>query len=269
MLSYQHSFHAGNAADIHKHLALVMLLTRLRQKDKPFCFIDSHAGRGVYDLDSAEALKTREAESGFLRLANADAGPGPVREYLELVSTFNRDGRLRFYPGSTAIAQALLREDDRAIALELHPQESAALRQVFAADSRISVHVRDCYEGLPALLPPRIRRGLVLIDPSYENKREYEDIVDLLARALERWASGTFLLWYPVLPERRDFALRRGIEALKPPKTLVSEFRFSGAPSRLQGSGLVIVNAPWNFAGEHTTAMQQLADIGAIRINSL
>jgi 23S rRNA (adenine2030-N6)-methyltransferase len=177
MLSYQHVYHAGNPADVHKHLALVMLLRRLRQKEEPFSFIDTHAGRGLYDLESAEARKTREAETGVLRLALTDDAPDSVRDYLSLLSARNRQGPIRFYPGSAAIAHAMLRDEDRAILLELHPQEAAALRQFVRLDRRFSLHVRDCYEALPALLPPPIRRGLVLIDPSYEMKGEYEDIV--------------------------------------------------------------------------------------------
>ena len=261
MLSYQHVYHAGNPADVHKHVALVMLLRRLEQKEKPFSFIDAHAGRGLYDLESAEARKTREAETGVLRLALTDDAPEPVRDYLSLVAARNRQGPIRFYPGSAAIAQAMLRGDDRAILLELHSQEAAALGQFIGSDSRFSLHVRDCYEGLPALLPPPIRRGLVLIDPSYEMKGEYEEIVQLLARALRRWANGIYLLWYPLLPEARHRLLLRQIETLAAPKTLISEYSFSVGVTGLQGSGLVIVNSPWQFDQELATAMQYIIDV--------
>jgi len=262
MLSYQHAYHAGNAADVHKHLALVILLTKLKQKDKPFCYVDTHAGRGRYDLESIEAKKTHEAESGVLCLAaNADA-PAPVRDYLDLIAAVNPNGGRRFYPGSAAIARAMLRDDDRAILLELHPQESAALKRFVAGDPRISLHVRDCYEGLPALLPPQIRRGLVLIDPSYEVKTEFDDVVRLLDKALDRWANGIFLLWYPLLPEGRDRRLRRQLDKLAPPNTLLSEYRFSDSVTGLQGSGLAIVNAPWQFDRELARAMQYVLDAG-------
>jgi len=261
MLSYQHTYHAGNLADVHKHLALVILLRRLRQKAKPFTFIDANAGRGLYDLESEAALKTGEAKTGVLRLALTDDAPDAVREYLSIVSISNRDGPIRFYPGSAAIAHAMLREDDRAILLELHPQEAAALRQCMSRDSRISLHVRDCYEALPALLPPPIRRGLVLVDPSYEVKSEYENVVGLLDRALRRWANGIYLLWYPLLPAARDRLLRRQIESLGAPQTLISEFRFSTGAERLQGSGLVVINAPWQFDEELATTMQYIIDM--------
>lgn len=269
MLSYQHAYHAGNAADVHKHLALVLLLGRLRQKETPFCYVDSHAGRGSYDLASEEAQKTSEAAGGIRKLRAADDSPAVLREYLALVTAANPAGRLatsapRWYPGSAALAAALLREQDRAILLELHPQENAALRRSLGHDRRIAIHARDCFEGLPALLPPPIRRGLVLIDPSYEEKDEYTRIAALLARSLDRWRTGIFLLWYPLLPDDRHHALERALGELELPKAVVSEFRFSTAAVGLQGSGLVVVNAPWQFAEAFAAAMEAVsAALGA------
>jgi 23S rRNA (adenine2030-N6)-methyltransferase len=203
LLSYQHGYHAGNAADVHKHLTLVLLLQKLRAKDAAFCFVDAHAGRGLYDLDSEAARKTGEAAHGILKLVAATDPPASVCDYLDLVAGHNRPGSHRFYPGSALLAQALLREQDRALLLELHPQEVLALKEAMARDRRVSVHKRDCFEGLPALLPPRIRRGLVLLDPSYEIRSEYETVIDLLEQSLSRWSNGIYLLWYP-LPRRRQ-----------------------------------------------------------------
>jgi 23S rRNA (adenine2030-N6)-methyltransferase len=259
MLSYQHAYHAGNAADVHKHLALVMLLGHLRRKDKPFSYVDSHAGRGIYDLDGAEARRTGEAATGILRLAAAAGAPAPVRDYLGLVAGFNKPGRLRYYPGSAALARALLRADDRAILLELHPRELEALKRSIGGDERVSIHSRGCYEGLPALLPPPIRRGLVLIDPSYEVKNEYEDLAGLLGKATGRWANGIYLLWYPLLAEARHRRLLGRLEALALPRTLMSEHRFGARVTGLQGSGLVVVNAPWRFDAELGAAMRHVA----------
>lgn len=258
MLSYQHAYHAGNAADCHKHLALVLLLKRLQQKATPICYVDSHAGRGVYDLASAEAKKTNDAAGGILRLAAADDPPDTVRDYLDLVRSNNAVGELRYYPGSAALAQQLLRDDDRAILLELHPQELRALKTSIGRDRRISVHERDCQEGLSALLPPPapIRRGLVLIDPSYEVRDEYETTVSLVDRVLERFATGVTLLWYPLLAEERHLRLLRLLEDLAPPKTLISEYRFGDKAIGLQGSGLAIVNAPWQVDEALGRAMQ-------------
>jgi len=259
--SYQHAYHAGNAADCHKHLVLVLLLERLQQKATPICYVDSHAGRGLYDLESAEAKKTKDAAGGILRLAAVEDPPAPVRRYLDLVRAHNGPGELRYYPGSAVLAQQMLRDDDRAILLELHPQELSALRIAIGRDPRVGVHERDCQEGLPALLPPRapIRRGLVLIDPSYEVKDEYETSVSLLGRALERFGTGVFLLWYPLLAEERHLRLLRLLGELEPPKTLISEYSFDDRLVGLQGSGLAIVNAPWQFDEALGRAMQYVA----------
>lgn len=275
MLSYQHAYHAGSRADVHKHIALVLLLRRLQRKDASLCYVDSQAGRGVYDLESEAARKTREAEAGILRLAGYDrvagaprhrdsaAGdvPAGVRDYLDLVAAFNAPGSLRYYPGSLALARALLREHDRAALLELHPRELAALRKSVRGDGRVGVHARDCYEGLPALLPPAVRRGLVLLDPSYEVKSEFGDIANLLARALGRWAGGVYLLWYPLLPEARHELLLGRLAEMAPTRTLISEYRFSAAPVGLLGSGLVIVNTPWQLDRSLADAMRYVAAV--------
>jgi len=260
MLSYQHAYHAGNRADVHKHVALTMLIRRLQLKDGPLCYVDSHAGRGVYDLESPEARKTAEADRGILRLAEAASPSGAVGDYLKLVAAFGRPGSRR-YPGSAALAQALLREQDRAVLLELHPQEVEALRQAVGRDRRVSVHARDCFEGLPALLPPKIKRGLVLIDPSYEVKTEFDDIAALLRKLLERWSSGVYLLWYPLLSDGRHLRLLEALAGETPSKTLISEYHFGSANVGLQGSGLVVVNTPWQFADELARAMNDVVDV--------
>lgn len=261
MLSYQHAYHAGNRADVHKHIALTMLIRRLQRKDAPLCYVDSHAGRGVYDLESPEARKTAEADRGILRLAAAPRPSGAVNDYLKLVAAFERPGSRGRYPGSAALAQALLREQDRAVLLELHPQEVEALRRSVGRDRRVSVHARDCFEGLPALLPAKIRRGLVLIDPSYEVKTEYDDIAALFRRLFERWSSGVYLLWYPLLSEGRHLRLLEALTKAAPPTTLISEYRFARANAGLHGSGLVVVNTPWQFDGELARAMKQVVNV--------
>jgi len=259
MLSYQHAFHAGNPADMHKHIALVLLLRSLQRKVTPVSYFDSHAGSGVYDLESEAALKTREAEHGIRLLVRARDAPEGVSDYLSLVASFNSTPKLRYYPGSAALAQTLLRANDRAVLLERHPQEFTALRAFVGKDRRFSLHSRDSYEGLPALLPPAIRRGLVLIDPSYEVKREYDDIVALLRKALSRWANAVYLLWYPLLAEKRHQRMIRQIEGDAPPKTLVTELRFAKRSGGLLGSGLVVVNTPWQFDVELASSMQFVA----------
>ena len=245
MLSYLHSYHAGNFADVHKHIALLVLLRRLQEKDKPICYVDSHAGRGIYDLCGDEARTTGEAGGGILRLQAASDPPGPVRDYLALVASFNEGASASLYPGSAALAQAALREQDRAILMELHPAEQAALRRFCGSDRRIAVHCRDCLEGLPAVLPPVIRRGLVLVDPSYEVKSEYGEVAELLYRALDRWPTGVFLLWYPLLAAGRHRHLLDRLADRAPPRMLQSELLLDAGAAGLQGSGLIVINTPW------------------------
>jgi 23S rRNA (adenine2030-N6)-methyltransferase len=245
VLSYQHSYHAGNFADVHKHLALVILLRRLLQKDTPLCYVDSHAGRGAYDLTGTEARKTGEAENGILRLSDAAEMPPAVSDYLALVRSFNHGNGIETYPGSAAIAQTLLREQDRAVLLELHPQELPALRRCIGRDRRIAIHARDCHEGLPALLPPPIRRGLVLIDPSYELKNEFRDVASLVSRSLDRWANAVYLVWYPLLAAGQHRLLLDALAERAPPAMLNSEWQLDPRANGMRGSGLVVINTPW------------------------
>jgi len=255
VLSYLHSYHAGNFADVHKHLALVLLLRRLQEKDTPLCYVDSHAGRGLYDLAGAEAQKTREADAGILRLCAAPNPPDTVRDYLDLVASFNDGDAVRNYPGSAALAQGMLREQDRAMLLELHPREFPALGRFIGRDRRIAIHARDCYEGLPALVPPAIRRGLVLIDPSYEIKREYNEAGTLLCKTLDRWGNAVYLLWYPLLAAGRHRFLLNELAKCSPPRMLCSELKIDSGTDALLGSGLVIVNTPWQFETRLRDAM--------------
>jgi 23S rRNA (adenine2030-N6)-methyltransferase len=257
MLSYRHGFHAGNWADVHKHAALALLLAHLRGKARPFTVIDAFAGDGTYDLTAPEAIKTAEFEAGIARVwTRKDAPPG-VAEYLDVVRAFNAGGRLARYPGSPAIARASLREADRMVLAELHPTAHAHLKRWAAADKRIAVHRRDGFEFLGAVLPPAIRRGVVLIDPSYEVKSEYDAVPAALARALRNWKEGIFVVWYPILPEGRHRALCDGISRWTP---VLSEIAPKQKPARgLQGAGIAVINAPFGFAEAQETARGYLA----------
>lgn len=250
MLSYQHLYHAGNFADVHKHIALVCVLRALQTKPAPLCYVDAHAGAGLYDLTSPAARKTAEADTGICRLWQTGDLPPTVDDYVTLLREFNSGPELRSYPGSPALAGALLRNDDRAILMELHPQELAALRNYFRNDRRIAIHARDSYEGLPALLPPLIKRGLVLLDPSYEVKAEYNDIIDLLQKAHRRWPNAVYLLWYPLLPEGRHRHLLQRLQTGGIRKILNAELCFPVRERGMYGSGLVIVNPPWQVDNE-------------------
>ncbi|MBN1377622.1 MAG: 23S rRNA (adenine(2030)-N(6))-methyltransferase RlmJ [Gammaproteobacteria bacterium] len=258
MLSYQHSYHAGNFADIHKHIALLLILQQMQQKESALCFVDSHAGRGLYDLKSNQAQKTGEAEHGVLRLFRRSDEPAVVHTYLDIIADFNSSAPLRYYPGSAVLGQTMLRAQDKAILLELHPQEYPALRKSIGRDKRVSIHARDCYEGLPALVPPAIKRGLVLIDPSYEVKTEYQTITELLKAAQSRWSNAVYLVWYPILTEKRHVHLIEQVSTGPFKKTLNSEYLFTENVEGMLGSGLLIINTPWQFEDQFNIAMRHV-----------
>ncbi|MCA0201159.1 MAG: 23S rRNA (adenine(2030)-N(6))-methyltransferase RlmJ [Proteobacteria bacterium] len=254
MLSYQHAYHAGGPADVHKHAALCLLLERLAEKDKPFAVIDLYAGHGVYDLGSTEAQKTQEFSSGIARLwpLRNKAAPAAVKKLLAALAPPNPDGTLKSYPGSPALARAALRESDRLILNELHPAAQADLKTWARRDSRISVHMRDGLEALVGLVPPPIRRGLVVIDPSYEVKSEYADVPAALRKAIRKWREGIYFVWYPILADNRHGELVAGLEKGIPCPVLCCELMFTpgkavkDAPG-LRGTGLIVVNPPWQF----------------------
>ena len=274
MLSYLHTFHAGNEADVHKHLALIAVLQYLGRKPAPFCYFDCHAGRGVYDLSSSEARTTGEASRGVLRLAerwpayrarhndDPESGLALVDDYLDLLANWSEYEFPRYYPGSPSLAQQLLRRDDRATLLELHPQEHRALRRHFATDRRVAVHRRDWREGLPALTPPRIRRGATLIDPSYELKSEFSEIARRLEQVTQRWPEGIYIVWYPILRAERHLKLIEQLSRLPQERKYRCELRWHAVESDsrpgLTGSGLMILNTPWQFEVAFDAALTHL-----------
>ncbi|WP_430473370.1 23S rRNA (adenine(2030)-N(6))-methyltransferase RlmJ [Thalassospira lucentensis] len=276
MLSYLHGFHAGNFADMHKHAALWLVLNHLRKKNKPFCVIDSHAGSGWYDLGSAQAAKTGEWKGGYALAKAASSSsdvPEMLKQYLDHVAAFDptakgRDYGVRegdevdytgpFYPGSPFIVREMLREEDELILMELHPREYDALYHRVKRDGRIHLHKRDGYEGLVAMMPPAIRRGLVLMDPSYDVKQDYQKAINATQRARERWPTGTFMLWYPILEDGFDAEMRNAFGAIKASGgVLAAEISCDqgGAKGRMRGAGLLVINPPWQFD-------QQLGEIG-------
>lgn len=265
MLSYRHGFHAGNFADVHKHVVLTMLLEHLLSKDKPFCYVDTHAGAGSYDLQSKFAQKHREHESGYQRVAAAAAPPPVVQRYLQLVASagaMDDAGVLRRYPGSPCLTQAMLRTGDRMILSELHNTEVPLLREQFGTDHRIAVHHRDGYEALPGLVPPRERRGLVLLDPSYELRDEFLSTTAALLAAWRKWPTGIYLVWYPLHRQQPVAAFHRKLVQGGLRRALAAELHVGAgdAPNRLTGSGLVVVNPPWQFSGQLQSVSGWLAE---------
>lgn len=261
MLSYRHSFHAGNHADVLKHLVLARILAYLVRKDKPLCYLDTHAGAGGYALQGVQAQKNREYETGIGRLWERDDLPVPLADYVELVRRFNPGTELQYYPGSPWLARQLLRPTDRLFLHELHPADCAALREHSAGDRRVKVSCADGYQGCIALVPPMERRGLVLIDPSFELKSDYRKAIETLHQAYKRFATGVYALWYPVVERARVESMERALRATGIPR--VDRYELAIAPDRrghgMSASGLLVVNPPWGLRGEMEACLPWLA----------
>ena len=253
MLSYRHAFHAGNHADVLKHFLLVELIGYFSQKETPFWYVDTHAGAGVYALDIGYATKLSEHIEGIGRLWSRQDLPESLARYVNLVRELNADGKLRAYPGSPWIAQRLLRPQDRLRLFELHSSDSALLQDNFralggTAQRRAIIAPTDGYAGLKAILPPLPRRGLTLIDPSFEDKRDYNTVVVALKDALVRFATGTYMLWYPQLSRADSHRLPTILKTL-PVKSWLHVSLSVSLPAEdgfgMHGSGLFILNPPW------------------------
>ncbi|MFZ5781770.1 MAG: 23S rRNA (adenine(2030)-N(6))-methyltransferase RlmJ [Pseudomonadota bacterium] len=262
-MNYRHAFHAGGFTDVLKHAALCELLRLLTAKDKKLFVLDTHAGAGGYDLGDERARRTGEAEAGIGRLETLSrAGmPGTVSRYLAAVAAYDRkfgpsDGRVRHYPGSPRLIRAALRPGDRFVACELHPADALALKREFAGDRAVEVRQSDGYQALKALLPPPERRGLVLIDPPFEARDEFERILRGLRHALRRFATGCYAIWYPIKDEQAA-AFAEGLAVLRP---LVLELRLGDVePGRLAACALAVVNPPWRFEEAMREALPWIA----------
>lgn len=251
-MNYRHSYHAGNFADVVKHLAEVATLVHLAKKDAPFAVIDSHAGRGSYDLFSEEALKTGEAAAG-IRLLEGLLGSSLLDRYLGLV----REGSGN-YPGSPLIAAKMLRPQDRLVAIEKHPEEAEALKNLLLPWRKARVEEADGYMRLHALLPPPERRGLVLIDPPFEAPDEFETLARAARGALRRFATGIYLVWYPI----KSDAVARALEGevlMDAGKALKIEAAIDAPEGKLTRAGLLVLNPPFGFAAQMEEALAKVA----------
>jgi 23S rRNA (adenine2030-N6)-methyltransferase len=257
-MNYRHVFHAGNICDVVKHVVLLELLGHLRGKETPFCVLDTHAGAGLYDMHDLRALKTGEAQSGIYKLLRAPA-IADLPHYYRILGLFNPDWKpakpeetltqFRFYPGSPLFVREMLRMQDRLIACEWHPDDGGDLKRQFRGMKQAHVHHRDGYEALGAFLPPAEKRGLVLIDPPYEEVDEFSKLADAALKASKRWPQGIFMLWYPVKDRPTVWNFHEALAAGGVAKILCAEFIFEEETrsDRLNGSGLIIVNPPWQF----------------------
>ena len=254
-MNYRHIYHAGNFADVLKHVVLARLIAYLKQKDKPFRVIDTHAGIGVYDLSSEEAQKTGEWLDGIGRLMGRSL-PGDIAPllapYFETIRALNPDGGVTLYPGSPKIARLLLRPEDRLSLMELHPADYEELADNFAGDFQTRVTHLDGWLAMNAHLPPKEKRGLILVDPPFEIEGEYPRLVDGLAKAYRKFPGGVYCLWYPLKKGAPIEDFHRAFEALEIPKILCVELSVKSEreTTGLSGSGLIVVNPPYTLKGE-------------------
>ena len=259
MLSYQHIYHAGNLADVQKHALLSVALDYMTRKDKPLTYLETHAGRGLYQLDADEALKTGEAEAGITAVDDWFGNDHPYRKALETVRTSYGTAA---YPGSPIVAETLLRSCDALHLAELHPQENDALCSAMLG-SGAKVYEQDGFEMAQSLCPPEPRRGLVLIDPSYEIKDDYETIPLFVGKLHRKWNVGVIALWYPILESGAHEEMLDALERQNLPKVLRHEVRFPPVREghRMIGSGMFIVNAPYGLKDEAARLHGLFADI--------
>jgi 23S rRNA (adenine2030-N6)-methyltransferase len=261
MLSYLHGFHAGNHADVLKHTVLTAILARLVAKDKPVRYIDTHAGAGRYDLNAQRAQKNREHEDGIGRIWSAPDAPLAVARLLELAHRCNGDGPLRRYPGSPWLARESLRATDQMYLFELHPAEHRSLAHDFGGARNIKVLREDGLTGCIGLVPPPERRGLLLIDPSYERTEEQREVIDTAVKAHQRFETGVIAIWYPVIDRRAADKFERALRAtrLAPFATYELCVAEAGHERGLFGSGMFVVNPPWPLDDELAVALPWLA----------
>jgi 23S rRNA (adenine2030-N6)-methyltransferase len=274
-MNYRHAYHAGNFADVLKHSVLFALIEAMQAKPTPFAFIDTHAGSGCYALDSTEAGKTGEYKDGISRLlfpdlypnnannGKAQALPPLLRRWLDAILRLpGNDHGLKLYPGSPLQVANAMRDIDSAQLCELHPEEATRLRDLFHHDHRVHVHQRNGYEALKALLPPKEKRGLVLIDPPYEAQdSEYRVIEKALKAALERWPTGVYAVWYPIKLRSQVQPFHRWLQHCGARRVLRAELMVhpDDSPLRLNGSGMVILNAPWKLDDALRDALRAMA----------
>jgi 23S rRNA (adenine2030-N6)-methyltransferase len=260
MLSYQHGYHAGNFADVVKHLVLTHLLGYMTSKEKPMFYLETHGGKGLYDLHDKQALKTSEASQGIALLwAQRKQLPSVFSPYIQQIAQLNSDGILRYYPGSPALALHALRKQDRSVFCELHPGEFESLQQLPRLGKRATFSNSNGIDSLKATLPPTERRGLVFLDPSYEIKTEYRQVPEALKAAYNRFETGVYCLWYPLVDNKLHTQLLRGLESIGARSTLRIEFLLTGAnKAGMTGCGLWIINPPYVLQDELKPALDVL-----------
>lgn len=263
MLSYRHSFHAGNFADVLKHIVQLLIIESLQQKEKGFLYLDTHAGAGLYSLQSFEAEKTAEFEQGVGYLWQRQDLPKTVKYYLDQVAKVNSQQKLRFYPGSPLLAANLLRPQDRAILTELHPSDYPLLRKNMQPYKNVQVKRDDGFQQLKTVLPPKERRGFILIDPPYELKEDYQLVVDAIVEGYKRFATGTYAIWYPVVLRQQIKKMVRALEETQIRKILQIELgiRPDTAQRGMTASGMIVINPPWKLEAQMKAILPYLTNV--------
>ena len=264
MLAYRHAFHAGNHADVLKHTVLTLVLRYMNQKDKSYRLVDTHAGAGGYSLEGRFAQKKGEFEQGIGRLWDRDDLPEAVADYVQLVRRFNPGGRLEQYPGSPAFAQMLLRPQDQLRLFELHPTDHRILQSYIGELKGAEVYDKDGFDGLKGQVPPASRRGVVLMDPSYEGHKDYGRVIGSLRDALARFAEGVYLVWYPQVSKLEAAQLPKRLEALAPKAWLHARLTVQQPDQQgfgLAGSGMFVINPPFTLHDELLKVLPWLTDV--------
>ena len=262
-MNYRHHFHAGNFADVMKHSLQMGLLAALKKKDTAFCFMDTHAGAGIYDLHGTQAQKTGEYQQGIERLTDHRGAPAWVAEYLQSILACQAAGGRSHYPGSPWLGLRQLRAQDRAIFMDVQHAEVASLRHYFKDDARVAVHERSAYEGLNALIPPREKRGLVLVDPPYELERDaYPQVVRLIKESHAKWPTGMLAVWFPIKQRAPIVRFYRELMNSGIAKMLTCELLMQPDDNALglNGTGLIVVNPPWGFDAAAKETLAWLVD---------
>ncbi len=262
MLSYRHIYHAGNHADILKHLVASQICRHLTKKEAPFFYLDTHAGIGLYELESDQAQLNQEFATGISRLLEKDDLPEPLEAFVEIVRELNPDGQLQFYPGSPMVVDHYLRMKDKMHLCELHPNDFPLLAALFPKKRVANVVKDDGFLAVKSMLPPPQKRGFVLMDPPYEVKNDYQKVVKALEEGHKRFAQGTYAIWYPVLNRRQADSLLDAVEATKIKNTLLLELNIRGTETKrgMAGSGMIVVNPPWTLESEAKTFLPYLVD---------
>ena len=260
MLSYRHGYHAGNAADVLKHFILTYVLDYIKKKDKGFIFIDSHAGAGKYLISDPYMQKNKEYLQGIKKILQLKNDNIFLKKYLDLIKSINFNSELKIYPGSCYLAARSLRPNDNLYFFELHPKEFLNLKKNFENDSRVIIENRDSYQRLKKLLPPKEKRAVILIDPSYELKDEYEKVLKMLSDCYKKFPLGVYIIWYPVLKNKKSEKFIFNVLKKKYKNLSHVEMITDNLNNGMQGSGLFILNCPWSIENDIKKSLETIFD---------